>query len=448
MGLLDRLVGKTAKPSSARPATPSSPAPAEGTPQPGASTPAGPSGNLLPQLAAARERLEKRELQAAREIYDEALAGAGDRPDVLVTISGDLGSCGYFEPIVELIAPRYDAERHGPATGLNLLQAYLALRNPEAAQHVLDILFALKRPDLEDRLWGFSNAIAELIEARRKSGTSTAPARAAAQQINLVTISRPIWSYGLEAVPALLPTKNPPLRRVAIAQLATPVDDWAAKMTQPEDAAGRFSRGFALWLAETLYFSAQYEASAAVGVVSQNHYALFPVEWTADNIRQLIDTGGKFDYVMTGMLQERSGDFALVLRLWEIKTFRQRKTFEVKWTPADADAALLRLHEQLRVFFEWKTADGLPYQPPASPTRWIHALGTSLSHFLVGKSVLAKEQLAPWPADLPAANEGAIASLAHLTLQARARELGSPVPPEQPLAEDAHVSAARDALGL
>ena len=64
---------------------------------------------------------------------------------------------------VELVAPRYVADRHGPATGLNLLQAYLALRDPDSAQHVLDLLFSLNRPELEDRLHGFSNAIAEML---------------------------------------------------------------------------------------------------------------------------------------------------------------------------------------------------------------------------------------------------------------------------------------------
>ena len=122
----------------------------------------------MPQLAAARERLDAKDLPGALALYEQILVAAGDRPDVLVTISGDLGTCGYIEPIIELIAPRYDAERHGPATGINLVQAYLATRNPNAAQHLLDILFSLGRPELEERLWGFSNAIAEQIEAQRQ----------------------------------------------------------------------------------------------------------------------------------------------------------------------------------------------------------------------------------------------------------------------------------------
>src|SRR5580698_2223803 len=54
-----------------------------------ASNPA--AGGVMPQLAAAREKLEARDLPAALAIYEQVLADAGDRADVLVAISGDLG---------------------------------------------------------------------------------------------------------------------------------------------------------------------------------------------------------------------------------------------------------------------------------------------------------------------------------------------------------------------
>src|SRR5205814_10480378 len=136
---------------------------------------------------------------AALLIYEELLATAGDRADVLVAISGDLGSHGYVAEIIDLIAPRYDADRHGPATGLNLLQAYLAVRNADAAQHVLDILFGLNRPELEDRLHGFSNAIAELINERHAPlDPGAGAAIAEVPKVGLITFSKPIWFYGLE----------------------------------------------------------------------------------------------------------------------------------------------------------------------------------------------------------------------------------------------------------
>src|SRR5581483_8406312 len=148
MGFFDRFTSKKPEPATPSAASADASAPAA-SPAPNA------AAAVKPRLALAREKLAGRDLPGAMAIYEEALAHAGDRADVLVTISGDLGSHGHVAQIIELIAPRYDAERHGPATGLNLLQAYLAVRDPDAAQHVLDILFDLDRPELEERLHGF-----------------------------------------------------------------------------------------------------------------------------------------------------------------------------------------------------------------------------------------------------------------------------------------------------
>src|SRR5271155_2914699 len=175
--------------------------------------PDSPQPTILSRLHAAREKLDAKDLPGAMAIYEEVLAVGGDRADVLVTISGDLGSTGNIPQIIELIAPRYDALRHGPATGINLVQAYLAVRDADAAQHVLDILFSLNRPELQDRLFGFSNAVAELIQNGVVKGipqfNSQSDENAAnAVGVALVTISRPIWSYGLESIDGVLPKKE------------------------------------------------------------------------------------------------------------------------------------------------------------------------------------------------------------------------------------------------
>lgn len=244
MGFLDRFSGNKPAPADAAPAAAPEPVLAVTSP-------------VMPQLIAARERLEAKDLPGALELYEETLVLAGDRADVLVTISADLGVNGHVREIIELVAPRYDAERHGPATGLNVLQAYLVVRNAEAAQHVLDLLFALNRPELEDRLHGFSNAIAEIIQQDLpplETGTGAAPAEPA--KVNLVSISKPIWFYGLEALAGqILPAKNGKLRRIAFTQLSLPgVAELPALTQQPENELGRLTRALPLWLAETFYF--------------------------------------------------------------------------------------------------------------------------------------------------------------------------------------------------
>jgi hypothetical protein len=436
MGIFDRFTSKKTPSSSGKPATaiPFSP-PADDQ------VTGAPSGamSVKARLGAAREKLDARDLPAAMAIYEEVLGVAGDRADVLVAISGDLGSHGHIPEIIELIAPRYAADRHGPATGLNLLQAYLAVRNADAAQHVLDILFGLNRPELEDRLHGFSNAIAELIATPENTRTDAPGLTLAdAMKVGLVTISKPIWFYGLEPLAAqILPPKEGRLRRVAFAQLALPgySPDKAGSVAKlPENELGRLSRAIPLWLAETFYFSPLYAPVAALGLITpapgEGHYATFPAEWTTDNLRQLVDTHeGELDYIVTGALRSAVDDFDLQFRIWEVKSFRERKTFAARWAPSTADAALAHIHSQIRTYMEWSPASAtFAYTIPTQPRSWVDTLGASLGLFLVDKSLLQRDQLPPVGEDVQRAGQRAAtseaASLAFLTLRARAVKLG------------------------
>ena len=365
---------------------------------------AGTAGGVMPQLAAAREKLKAKDVPGAMAIYEAVLAGAGDRADVLVTISGDLGTAGQVREIIELLAPRYDAQRHGAAAGINLLQAYLATGNTDAAQHLLDLLFELKRPELESRLVGFSNALAEQFVSETEAADTALPAAEA--KISLVSISKPIWFYGLEALaPHLLPRKEGKLRRVAFAQYALPgLADVAARAAQPEEPLGRLTRGLPLWFAETFACGAGWETIAAIGVSDRKHYALFPSEWIAENIRQLNDSrtqedaASGLDYVVTGALRNRNDDFELTLRIWEVKKYRELKQFTTRWTPATADEELKKFHELLRTYMEWKPTDsGLAYAVPPAPLAYAHGLGSALSLFLGEKDVLAPGQVPAGP---------------------------------------------------
>lgn len=383
MGFFDRLSPK-------KPDQP--PAPASAAPAAPEKTAA--AGGVLPRLAEARAKLKAKDLPGAMAIYEEVLAAAADRSDVMVTISADLGTNGHVREIIELLAPRYDLEKHGAAAGINLLQAYLATRNPEAAQHLLDLLFSLQQPALEARLVGFSKAIAEIYVTEGEA--EHVAVSQAEKKISLVSISKPIWFYGLEeGAPHLLPRQEGRVRRLAFAHLSLPgLADGAERAARPEDDLGRLTRGFPLWLAETFASSNGYETVAAVGVMGQEHYAIFQTEWSAENVRQLNDSvEGGLDYVVTGAVRNRNDDFELGVRIWEVKKYRELKALLVRWTPATADAELGKFHELLRTYLEWSALPaGLPYAPPAAPAAYVQGLGALLTDFLAEKGVLPAAQ--------------------------------------------------------
>jgi hypothetical protein len=387
MGFFDRFSPKKPDvPPAAVPATPVEPA----------SEKTAAAGGVLPRLTEARAKLKAKDLPGALLIYEEVLTAAADRSDVMVTISADLGTNGHVREIIELLAPRYDLEKHGAAAGINLLQAYLATRNPEAAQHLLDLLFSLQQPALEARLVGFSKAIAEIYVTEGEAEHAATTAAPVEKKINLVSISKPVWFYGLEEhAPHLLPRKEGRVRRLAFAQLALPgLTNAAERAARPEDDLGRLTRGFPLWLAETFASSNGFESIAALGVMGQDHYALFHVEWAAENIRQLSDSvEGGVDYVVTGAVRNRNDDFELGVRIWEVKKSRELKAFLVRWTPATADAELGKFHELLRTYLEWSPlSGGLPYAPPAAPAAYLQGLGALATDFLAEKGVLPAGQ--------------------------------------------------------
>ncbi|HTX66601.1 MAG TPA: hypothetical protein VMD31_12585 [Opitutaceae bacterium] len=472
MGLFDRFLPKSPAP---RPPAAAAPAPAPAAeevpaapepipPMPEAPAPAPTGVAVLSRLKQAREELERKNPAAAMAIYEEVLAAAGDRPDVLMTISGDLGVTGHTREMIELVAPRYDAERHGPATGFNLLQAYLAVREPQAAQHVLDLLFALNRPELQDRLFGFSNVIADmmLMEAEGTIAPIVPAAVVAADpnvnKIDLVTISKPVWFYGLERLAGLLPLKEGRLRRVAFGQLALPaVKDVEAAMQQPEDELARLSRGIPLWLAETFLFSPHYSTVAVAATAQHDRYAVFNAEWAPEHLRQLVDTTeGGLDYVFIGSLDQKHADYELTLRLWEVKKFRERKVFTVRWTPVTADPTLAEFGAQIRAFMEfapYPAGQGLAYAAPAALRDYAEALGGALSLFLTEKQVLPAAR-GVLPAEVVAAADRAAAqtepaALLALGLRARAARLGlTAPPPPAALAAGPAVADARRELDL
>jgi hypothetical protein len=87
MGFFDRFNSKKTTPTS----TSSIPGASTADPSPAANS----GGGVIPRLAEARAKLEAKDLPGALAIYEDVLATAGERADVLVTISGDLGSNGH-----------------------------------------------------------------------------------------------------------------------------------------------------------------------------------------------------------------------------------------------------------------------------------------------------------------------------------------------------------------
>lgn len=254
------------------------------------------------------------------------------------------------------------------------------------------------------------------------------------ETVSLVSISKPVWSYGLETIPGVLPARDARNRRIAFAQLATSgLADLRARLDAPEDDLGRFARGLPLWLAETMYFSGNYTPIAVLGSRDRSRHVLFPHPWTPANIRQIVDTTeGGLDFVVTGTLTGGASSYwTVTMHLWETVKFRERKNWSLSFARDNADRALLEFHALFRLFMEWAAPPegaGIAYTAPSRPSPWIRTLGISASAFLAEKNALDPAQISLAPSLIDLVAENAVtsepASLAWLTFVSRVRRLG------------------------
>jgi hypothetical protein len=266
------------------------------------------------------------------------------------------------------------------------------------------------------------------------SASSPALPASPLETISLVSIAKPVWSYGLETVPGLLPPKDAATRRIAFTQLATVgLPDLAERLQRPEDDLGRFARGVPLWLAEMMYFSVNYTPTAVLGSSDRSLHALLPEPWTPAHIRQVVETTeGGLDFVVTGTLVGgHTNSWTLTVQLWDVAKSRERKRWTLEFAPDNADRALVGFGTHFRLFMEWTAhpaGHGLAYSPPARPSPWIHTLGISATIFLAEKNVLDRSEISLPGSLIDLVSENAVtsepASLAWITLAARARRLG------------------------
>ena len=191
----------------------------------------------------------------------------------------------------------------------------------------------------------------------------------------------------------LLPPKEGRLRRIAFAQLALPGRVARIRSRQSSQAiqgratsSSRLARALPLWLAETFYFSPSYYAPrrgnrALADARRGREPAIwtFGAEWSLENLRQLVEsTEGGLDYIVSGRAaRHRDGDYEVrAARVGGEVVSRAQDPSPARWTPATADAALARLHAEVRAFMEWSPSSAaLAYAIPAQPRAWLDTLG-------------------------------------------------------------------------
>ncbi len=232
-------------------------------------------GSWRALLWLARYALERGDLAEATRLYEDALALPKPVPaDLLMQLSGDLGSRGHAELLLRLTQPRFDLNAHGLTVGNNLLRAYVELGMFAEARKLLEQLYSLQRPDWREHLVHWEQ---RLDDAQNRYGEVTAPL-----EMVVMKLDQPVWARGVLGFDTVLPskTKSSPRIHFVCGSAETNEHSGAKVVSQPTNDLGRISRALPMFLAEELYLRTNARTAFLLPWLKQGGFVLSAKPWT------------------------------------------------------------------------------------------------------------------------------------------------------------------------
>jgi hypothetical protein len=363
------------------------------------------------ELAHAGDHLAAGRTTEAIAIHESLIAAGPVSGELLAVISGDLGRHGCLEEMLVLLTPVYDAGIHGAEAGINLIQACLHRSDPDGAQMWIDVVAALGRPDLVDRLGGFEHVVIELRGTT--SSTDVPPAVIARRDdtsVNLVSISRPLWSYALPDGESLLPGKTGPTRTIAVMTFAATGPEGALDAAH---SASLWARMFPFAVAEALTFAPTWQPKAMIGLAEGDKLFTPPRAFGLEQARGLLRSEkDAADYAIAGALAVTNDRLVVRAEIFDVRRDKSMKVLGESGPIEGADAVFAAIFTSLRKYLEASSVLPGPvaYEAPVGFVERFVALEHALAFFLVDKAVVKPGFLGDGAARVAALDAHAAAS--------------------------------------
>lgn len=302
-------------------------------------------GSWLAKLWLARLHLEHKALDAARALYAEVLSGGLYDGSALMMISGDLGNNGQIEWILELVGLAFDEHKHDPMAGLNLLRACHQLGRVAEGEALLNRMYALSFAPLKPHLDEFAKAFQTLQQAQDQ-GKPIDPDQL---QVSTLSLSQPIWHYGLRNADWLFAQKPEGAPEVGFFALSKILDGHERAEEQREDDLGRLTRAVPLYLAEAAHYWSDYAASCYILVVEGGGPVVSGGETDGAALFDIVPPGMR--YFVTGEIG-RSGEgdavqWRISLSLWNCSTRAKQASESGSASQEELGALVLTLEQRL-----------------------------------------------------------------------------------------------------
>lgn len=352
-------------------------------------------GSWRAQLWLARRALQRGALDEALAFYRESLAHAGTPAptDLLMQMSGDLGRQAHILELLELTAPRFQAEHHGIMVGNNILKAYVDVGQIESARLILNQLYALQRPDWADTLKFWDAEIA-------KSTVQTMqPDPDQKIQLAMGNIDGPVWLNPSSPAAELFPVREEGGPTISFLCASVGQENASDKPEhQLADAAGRLSRALPLFWAEQMHWRSDAQVTSVIPRVlgAQGAFAVMGSPWRDEDAAHLARQGGvAYDYVVTTHITVSAEICRLEVRVIRTIDGSCVQTLEGTFAKDHPEALLPKLTEDLYATLLKETeaspqAENPAYQVPTGPALPIYLIRLEQ---LLGVRCAATEQM-------------------------------------------------------
>ncbi len=328
----------------------------------------------LPQIWIARAYLKDGEEKKALVLYHQTLLQC-EKPvptEALQQLSGDLGSAGLLQDVIDLCMPYYQASVHGLDVGNNLIKAHLDSGYVDLAFNLLEQLYALRRPDWKPTLEFWEQEIAR-ARINESASTTARDGKAQDAHITILSVQGAVWLPADSPAASLFALRNKGAGSLAI--VGSSASKEGAQGMQMPDGAGRLSRALPLFLAEQATFQTTITAYALTPLIEQSGHSAFLLSgtaWTKEAaLRMLDDQRIAVDYLVTVSLYCHTQLWQAELLLIRVADGILLKTLRLPVAEAapDAETVLQMAQEMMKAIHEdgnhaLRTPPAY-YQPPA-----------------------------------------------------------------------------------
>lgn len=396
-------------------------------------------GAWRPQLWLARAQLAAGAVEEAVALYRNVLGTEGYESSALMGISGDLGRHGQSALIPELVGGAYRPDEHDPKAGLNLLQAYLELNQWAEGEALLQALYQLDISPIKPQLDRFSDAFARMKAQADIQDGAPRPLDLAAVQIETVTLTQPVWTYGLEDADWLFASKDAQAPVVAFLAWSNTGAGPSAPEEQREDDVGRLTRAVALYLAESAHYWTGYAGHTWVSVIKGGGPVVFGAEPDGAEVAAVMPEAVKF--FVTGAIDAGVQEVTLRMQLYRREGGVCVATESVSVKPDAVGSAVLVLEKRLLAHLGGAAAQPLDafYARPASEAmgHYLVELGQAFMLTAIANGHGTKDRLwgersmIEWPLNMALYwSEAEVAKIMYLSGLGKAYHYGSRLLPE------------------